>query len=439
MLIHRSAILATLICSSLGAQAEGLTLSAALDAAKLHDPRYQAALRESEASAELEIQGKAALGPDVSLAATGAQNQLDQTVGVSSRTFNYRSSNIVLQLRQPLYSAELQSRRLESEARSRQGAAVLAEQKTQLLLRLLEAYTNVLLADELLATAESEATALEEQLRAAQRLRRQGEGTLTEELEARSRSDLARAKILEARDGRQDAVGQLQQMVGPATRVEVRSLNGQVIPLPLQPAGIGEWELLALARNPSIEARSYALTAAREVLNRVDSARQPRIDLFASVSRAESDSVNTVNQLNLQKSIGVQLNMPIFDNGRIDSQTRQAVAGVGSAQAQLDYTRGVILEELRQHYRTLINQTQKSQAYAQALESAIMQVEATQKSVRAGVRVTLDVLNAQALRFSVQQELAKSRLNYFKAWFRLRAAAGVLIEPDMAVIDRNLK
>ena len=68
-----------------------------------------------------------------------------------------------------------------------------------------------------------------------------------------------------------------------------------------------------------------------------------------------------------------------------------------------------------------------------------MQVEATQKSVRAGVRVTLDVLNAQTLRFSVQKESAKSRLDYFKAWFRLRAAAGVLIETDMAVIDRNLE
>ena len=432
-------LLAALLCCSSAAWAERLSLSAALDAAKLYDPRYQAALRDFEASQELGVQGKAALGPDVSLAASGAQNQLGQTVGASSRTINYQSTSLVVQLRQPIYNAELRARSREGEARSRQGAAGLAEQKAQFLLRLMETYANILLADELLATASAESESLDERLRAARRLRARGEGTVTEELEASSRLAIASARLLEARDGRQDAIGRLQMIVGPSISIEPKSLDSQLKPVHLYPVMVSEWEALALAHNPSIEVRRHALQAAREVLDRIGASRQPRIDLLVSVSKADSDSINTVNQSSLQKSVGVQLNMPLFDNGRSDSQVRQAVAAAGTAQAQLDYTRDSVLAELRQNYRALINLEQKIKAYAHALESAVMQIEATQKSVKGGIRVTLDVLNAQAQRFSIQQELTKTRFDYFKAWFQLRAAAGILDEPDIAMIDQRLK
>ncbi len=436
---NRAVLLAALLCCSSAAWAERLSLSAALDAAKLYDSRYQAALRDFEASQELGVQGKAALGPEVSLAASGAQNQLGQTVGASSRTINYQSTSLVVQLRQPIYSAELRARSREGEARSRQGAAGLAEQKAQLLLRLMEAYANILLADELLATASAESESLDERLRAARRLRARGEGTVTEELEASSRLAIASARFLEARGERQDAIERLQMMVGPSISIEPKSLDGQFKPVHLDPVMVGEWEALSLAHNPSIEVRRHALQAAREVLDRIGAARQPRIDLLVSVSRGDSDSINTVNQSSLQKSVGVQLNMPLFDNGRSDSQVRQAVAAAGTAQAQLDYTRDSVLAELRQNYRALINLKQKMKAYAHALDSAVMQIEATQKSVKGGIRVALDVLNAQTQRFSIQQELTKARFDYFKAWFRLRAAAGILDEPDIAMIDQQLK
>lgn len=437
--MRRTLATVALMCFAQGGLAGGLSLTAALDAARAYDPKYQSALRDFEASREYGVYGRAALGPEVSLGASLAQNQLDQSVGTASRTTSYQSSNLLLQLRQPLYNAELRARGREGEARSRQGEAALADQTSQLMVRLLEAYTNVPLADELLATATAEVAALGEQLRSAQNMRARGEGTVTDELEARSRLAVAEARLLEARDVREDAIGRLVMMLGPTVRPEPRKLDAMFTRLPLQPADLAAWELLALARNPTIEVRRHALQAAREVLDRSDAVWRPRLDAVASVSRADSDSINTVNQSSFQRSVGVQLNMPVFDNGRNASQARQAAAAMGSAQAMLDDARETVLTELRKQYRVLLSQAQKVSAYSEALDAATLQVQATRQSVKGGIRVTLDVLNAQTQRFTVQQELTQARFNYFKAWFRLRAAAGVLDVSDLLLIDQQLK
>ncbi len=437
--MHQALTLVLLMGAASTLHAGGLSMTGALDAARAYDPKYQAALREFEGSREYRLQGQAALLPEISLAGSLAQNRLNQSVGSQSRDTNYTSNSLSVQLRQPLYSRELQARGREGEARSRQGEAVLADQGNQLMVRLLEAYTNVPLADELLSTALAQVTALGEQLRAAERLRVLGEGTVTDELETRSRLAVAEVHLIEARDARQNALVRLTSMLGPTVQPDTRKLATPFVRLPLDPVDLHTWESLALERNPALEARRQALQAAREVLDRSDAALRPRIDMLASVSRAESDSINTVNQSSQQRTVGVQLSVPLYDSGRNASQTRQAVAAVGYAEASLDDARETVLAELRQQYRTLSSEVRKVSAYVEAVNAATLQVQATRQSVKGGVRVTLDVLNAQTQRFTVQQELAQARFNYLKAWFRLRAAAGILDASDLALIDQHLE
>ncbi len=115
-------VLALLASAAGGVLAQGLSLSAAFDAARTHDPKYQAALREFDGSREYRIQGKAALGPEVGLSASLAKNRLDQSLGGISRELNYPSNDVAIQLRQPLYNAELKraagkARRVRVKAR----------------------------------------------------------------------------------------------------------------------------------------------------------------------------------------------------------------------------------------------------------------------------------------------------------------------------------
>ncbi len=199
------------------------------------------------------------------------------------------------------------------------------------------------------------------------------------------------------------------------------------------------WESLALSRSPEIETRRYAVEAARQALDRTQAQRQPRVDMLASLSKADSEWINTVNQSSYHRFLGVQLSVPLYDNGRIASQTRQAIAAVGVAEAAMDDVRETVLTDLRQQYRALVSEGQKIAAYTEALESATLQVQATRQSVKGGIRINLDVLNAQTQQFSVQQELTLARFNYLKAWVRLRAAAGVLEAQDLALIDKHLQ
>jgi outer membrane protein, protease secretion system len=209
--------------------------------------------------------------------------------------------------------------------------------------------------------------------------------------------------------------------------------------LPVEPADLQSWESLALSRSPEIETRRHAVEAARQALERTEAQRQPRVDMLAALSKADSESINTVNQSSYHRFLGLQLSVPLFDNGRIASQSRQAVAAVGVAEAAMDDVRETVLGDLLQQYRALVSEGQKIAAYTDALKSATLQVEATRQSVKGGIRITLDVLNAQTQQFSVQQELTLARFNYLKAWVRLRAAAGVLEARDLALIDQHLQ
>jgi outer membrane protein, protease secretion system len=119
--VRRWLVLALLASAAGGVFAQGLSLAAAFDAARTYDPKYQAALREFDASREYRIQGRAALGPEVGLSASLAKNLLDQSLGGVSRNLNYPSNDVAVQLRQPIYNAELRARSREGEARSRQG------------------------------------------------------------------------------------------------------------------------------------------------------------------------------------------------------------------------------------------------------------------------------------------------------------------------------
>lgn len=425
-------------CAAGPASAQGLSLVQAFDAARTYDPLYLGALREYEASQEHRVQGQSALGTEVALTGSVARNNLDLKAGAFSRSQDYPSNAVAIQLRRPLFNPELQARSREGEARSREGEAALADRLGDLLVRVVEAYAEVPLAQEQVRTATALASAYEEQVRSTARNRTLGEGTITDELEARSRLALARARLVEASNARTDALARLRSIVGPI-QPEPRALTLSFTGLQLIPAESSAWETMALEKSPKIGARRYALEAAREALNGVMDSGKPKVNLLASVSKADSESINTVNQSTLLRSVGFQLNVPLYDSGRTSSQARQAAAGVGAAEAALDGARDAVLAEVRRYHAKLLAEQEKVAAYREGVETATAQVRATEQSRRGGLRTTLDVLNAQSQRFTAQQELTQARFNHLKAWVRLRAVAGALTIDDLAEVDRYLQ
>jgi outer membrane protein, protease secretion system len=415
--------------------AEGL--QDAYEAARGHDPKFRAALREFEGSQEARIQGRAGLLPDIFLSGSVARNELDRTIGRTTENLDYRSDSKTLQLRQPLLNFDATARYRQGEAQSLYGEAVFASRKRELILRMLESYSNVLLSQEQVALAEAQAATFSAQVQASERLLALGEGTKTEVFEARSGYEVALAQIVEARNSLDNVTTELAAIIGPRLKPVPRRLAKELPLVALEPGTLAEWEAIATERSSDIELRRQALDVARQEVARTEAGHLPRIDLVASVNRSDSETINTINQQNAQRSVGLQFSLPLFSGGRVSSQVRQALAAQGRAEAELDDATQTVLGDVRKQFNAVRSGALRVRALEKALETTQLQVEATKKSVEGGVRVALDVLNAEQQRYLVARDLAQARFLYLLSWLRLRSAAGLLDAPDLANVESH--
>lgn len=418
--------------------AHALGLQDAYQAALGHDPKFRTAQKELEASAQASAIGRSYLLPEINFGASRGRNALDRTVGPNSDSLNYNSSSAALQLRQPLFNRESAARYRQGLVQTKYGEIQFSIRNNELILRMLEAYTNLLLAYEQVNLAEAQANAYGEQLRSSERAFKLGEGTQTEVLEARASRELALAQIIEARGGIDNAAAILGGIIGPDLKAAPRRLGRQFDFVKLEPDSLEKWQATALAQSMDIELRRQVVENAKEQLAIVEAGHSPRLDLTASISRSESDSINTINQTNAQKSIGLQLNVPLYSGGRVSAQVRQNEAALGRAEAELADITQEVLVELRRQFNALEGGAQRIEALGKALDSATLLIEATRKSVLGGVRVTLDVLNAEQRKYTVERDLAQARFTYLQAWLRLRSAAGLLRPDDLTEMEGYL-
>lgn len=413
----------------------GIGLLPAYEAALVNDPTYRAALRENEAGQQARVLGRAALLPVVSASYARNRNFADittSTPGFPERRDEryYNSQSAALQLRQPLIYQEGQARYRQGIAQTQASDAQFRARSQDVIVRLVGLYAPAQYAEDQLALAIAQRDAFAEQGRSNARLFQRGEGTRTDVLETQAKLDLAEAQVLEARDNLQNARDALAAMVGMRITA-LDPLSEQFRGPPLEPGNIDTWEEMALNNNPEISAQRHAVEIAREEVRKMQAGHSPRLDLIASVAKNESDTINTLNQSANTRSIGVQLNIPLYSGGSVTAATAQAVANFEKARADLDGRTSQVLVELRKQFNLTFSSTARIDAARKALESATVLVEATQKSVQGGQRTNVDVLNARQQVFEARRELVLQRYNYLLGYLRLRYAAGVLSVSDL--------
>lgn len=421
-------------------------LTRALQGAREHDAQYRAAQYDLQASQEARVQGRAGLLPDVSVVGSAYRNNLRREYpnadGEAVRTKHvYDSNSLTLQVRQPLYNRDAQALARRGDAQSRLGEHMFAARSDELVLRLVEAYSKVLLAQEHLRLSEAQVLAMQEEAQASERLFARGEGTRTDVLESASGLELARALRIEAASAHADALALLRAVVGPGVALDtIRRLETGAHDFePLAPERLEDWEQLALQANAQIAASRVAVEIAREDLARADAGHHPRLDLVATAGQSHSDSVNTLGQKYEQSAIGIQLQVPLYAGGRVSSMQRQSIAFVAKAEAELDNVQSQTRLQLQTQFTALYSGARRIVALQKALEAGTQQIEATRKSVAGGVRIRLDVLRAQQQASQTARDLAKARFDHALAWLRLRSLAGQLHEDNLAEVQRKLE
>ena len=429
-------LLTSMLClAALGQahEASALGLMQAYEAALANDPAYRAAMYDNEAGQQFKELGLSHLLPTLSANYATSKNRADITTSkpdVLPENRSYTSLSASITLRQPVLHLEGVARYRQGIAQTSASDAQFSARSQDLIVRLASLYAAAKYAEDQLAQATAQRDAYAEQRRSNERLFQRGEGTRTEVLETQAKFDLSEAQVLEARDNVINSRYALSAMIGQdITTLEPLSDDFQV--KPMQPVSYEEWKTLALANNPEIVAQRYAVEVASEEINKNWAGHVPRLDLVASASKSESDTVNTFNQNANIRSIGVQLTIPLYAGGSVDAATSQAMSNYKKVQADLDTKTSQVLVELRKQYNLTLSSVLRIDAAAKSLSSALLLVDATQKSVKGGQRTNLDVLNAQQQLFEAKRDLALARYNYLLGYVRLRYSAGTLGLADL--------
>ena len=410
--------------------ASALSLMQAYEAALKNDPAYRSAIYTAQAGKENRALGLSNLLPSVTGSYSASQNRTTLSLGDVPRPYDYISRSSTVQLRQSLFNLDGWFRFKQGAAQARYTESQFASQQQEVIVRVISAYVDVLFKQDLLALARVERDFYAEQRKVNDRLFARGEGTRTDMLETQARLDASQAQLLETDDALQLSRDALAAIVGG----EPGALDGlapDFAPRAADSVAFDAWKAVALERNPDIATARIGVEIAATDIKRQRAGHAPRVDFVATYGKTASDSITTVNQDQTIRSIGVQVNIPFYAGGAVNAQTRQSVANELKAEADLQAQIDKVLLELRKDYSSLQSSIARLSAFDKSVASATAVVDATQRSVGAGVRINLDVLNARQQLFVTMRDQAQARYNYVLTTLRMRAAVGTLSVDDV--------
>ena len=399
----------------------------------------QAALRAGQ---EKLPQGRALLLPTVSLGANTTYNDVDTTYrspppGLSSGSRSYNSNGYILSLNQPLYRKQNLAQYQESKSFVAQAEAQFAIARQDLVLRVAQAYFDVLLAQDNVALAGAQKAAIAEQLAQAKRNFEVGTATITDTHEAQARFDLTTAQEIAAQNDLESRRRAMQKII--AKLPGQLSPLGEKLPLKLpEPNDMDQWVASAEGQNLQLRVQQAALEIANQEVERNRGGRYPTLDLVASYSDSSAGSGSFGGVDSNSTAIALQLSLPVYTGGALASRVREATANREKARQDTEDARRQVALQTRQAFLGVTSGVAQVKALEQALVSSQSSLDSTKLGLEVGVRTGVDVLNAQQQLYSARRDLAQARYNYILSQLRLRAAVGTLGEPDLAQVNEWL-
>jgi outer membrane protein len=423
---------------ALPALASAQSLQELYDAARAFDATYLAA-KASVASVEFRAaQADALARPAVNATAGANARQDDPANGgrVGTNTLSAAVSG-----RYPLFN-RANGLTIEQARKSLLVAqADLETAEQDLILRVAQAYFDVLGAQDTLATTRANKTAITEVLASAKRNFEVGTATITDTREAQARFDLATAQEIAAENDLRIKRLALDTLVGRTGVAPKPLLAPVVLPSPL-PANPEEWVTLADQGHPSVRRARIGLEVAQLETGKARAGELPTVDAVASIgandSRGSAPNLNRTAGTASNASVGVQMTWPLYTGGATQNRIKETLSLEEKSRNDLEAARRGVAQGTRSAYFGVQSGLSQVKALEAAESSSKLALEATQLGYKVGVRVNLDVLNAQTQLFQTQRDLAKARYDVLVGRLRLPQASGQLAPADVDAINRRL-
>ncbi|MBS0511516.1 MAG: TolC family outer membrane protein [Proteobacteria bacterium] len=400
-----------------------------------NDAKFAAARAQREAGQEKVVQGLSGLLPQVGAAASTNWNQANARTSLGSFDRDYSSNGYSVQLTQPLFRWQNWVQYKQGELQTALADSQFGLARQDLVLRVADAYFNVLNAQDALAAVAQLRTAAGEQLQLAKTSFEVGTVTITDVHEAQSRFDLASAQEIAAQNQLEVARQTLAQIIGKQPDALAGLRPGVELQRP-QPDNIADWVSAAEAGSLGVQSQQLAREIAAREVERAQAGHLPTVDVVASYGLNRRPAITT--DRSEATTIGLQLNVPLYSGGRTSSVTREAAALRVKADSDLEDARRSAALAARQSWLGVTSGLAQVKALEAARVSSTSSLEANKLGYEVGVRINIDVLNAQSQLADTQQKLARARYDTLLSQLRLKAAAGTLGEDDVQAINALL-
>jgi outer membrane protein len=421
-----------------GTPARAESLLELYESARAYDATWQSAKAQYDATLFRAEQARAGVLPTANLGAGLSRSDFENTVPQVDRGIT--SQNATLSAAQPLYRPANYATYLQGRRQAELAQAQLASASHDLIIRVSQAYFDVLAAQDTLAFVQAQKTAVAEQLASAKRNFEVGTSTITDTREAQARYDLVIAQEIAAENDLRVKKLALDALVGkPDVKPNPLALPATVPPP--EPADVNVWVHQGEENSPAIQQAKTAVEIAQLETEKAKAGHKPTLDLTASynVTRNPSGSttVGTSTRSN-NASVGLSFNLPLFAGFATENRIRETLSLEEKSQADLEANRRTIAQAIRTAFFGLVSGQGQVKALEAAEASSLSALDANRLGYQVGVRINIDVLNSQSQLYQTKRDLAQARYNVLLGHLKLRQAAGTLLPEDLARLNALL-
>lgn len=408
-----------------------------------NDATYASARAARDAGLENLPQGLAQVLPTLSATAFTQYNDVDISFrgAAPDSTRQGNSNGYTVTLTQPLFNWQNFQAYKEAGFKAAQAEATFGQATQDLIVRVAQAYFDVLASQDSLAFIQAQKVAISEQLAQAKRNFEVGTATITDTHEAQARFDLATSQEIAAQSDLEIRKQALQQIIGRFPE-RLEPLRPHIEISPPKPDVMEDWATAAANQGYPVRVQEAALQVAAREIDRTRAGHLPTLNLVGTTG-ANSSSVSSVGISNTPtdsttRTIGLQLSVPLYSGGNVNSLVRQAVANREKAQQDLESSRRTAALSARQAFLGVTNGRAQVKALEAALVSSQSALDSNKLGYEVGVRINIDVLNAQQQVYSTLRDLSRARYDTILNGLRLKAAAGILGEAEVEEVNRLL-
>ena len=411
------------------------SLASLYESARAFDANYQSAKLQYDANLARAEQAKAGILPTAGLSAGVSGNRVQNTIPSIDSSFT--TQNATVTATQPLYRPANWATYEQSFKQVDLARAQLETAEQDLIVRTGQAYFDVLAAEDTLRFVGAQKEAVNEQLAFAKRNFEVGTSTITDSREAQARYDLVIAQEIAAANDLRVKKLALATLVGKADAQPEPLITPVKLPIVL-PADVTTWVEQSEQVHPALrQARSNVEIAELEI-SKAQAGHKPTLDATASYNVTKNPSNTAQNGISARAnatSVGLLLNVPLFAGFSTQNRIKETVALRDKAQSDLEGARRTVAQATRTAFFGL----ESGEGQVKALEAAELSsqsaLDANKLGYQVGVRINIDVLNAQSQLFQTKRDLAQARYNVLLGGLRLRQANGSLTPQDIQHID----